>query len=326
MRIFTTVHGNYKMQNKIFGGLESQLWKTKSDKVILEKCMPQNVISMAENEVSSHAEEKKHRYNDGDFILMESDLFVYGANGTETLVSTTSKELAEKEKIYSPDVRYKPEVVCLGRTKLLPKVEEMLRDAEPGKTYEVVLEPKDAFGERSADLIRIFPLNQILNLPEFREGRETLEVGKTVKLRDENGVLREGKIITVTAGRVRIDFNHPYAGKKVKFRFKVERALHTETEKITALIEMIYGNSEGFEVEVHGVDVKIKVPERAIFDIAWVTAKARLIVEIKQRFKSKKVIFIEEYVIKREEEKKSEEEAKEEKKEEKAGNEEKKES
>lgn len=268
--------------------------------------MSENVS--VQSEPASATEEKKHRYSDGDFILLDSDLYVYGPEGTETLVLTTSKELAEKEKILSPDERYKPEVVCFGRTKLLPKVEEVLRDAEPGKTYEIVLEPRDAYGERNPDLIRTFPLNHILNLPEFREGRETLEVGKTITMRDENGVQREGKVVTLTAGRVRIDFNHPYAGKKVKFRVKVDKVLHTETEKILALIEMVYGTSEGFEVEVHGVDAKIKVPERAIFDIAWVSAKARLIVEIKQRFKTKKVIFTEEYVIKREEEKKSEEE------------------
>ncbi|MEM3395953.1 MAG: hypothetical protein QW620_00385 [Thermoplasmata archaeon] len=260
----------------------------------------------SEPKTEAPAAEKEHRYKDGDFILLHSDTYVYTAENKETLVMTTSRELAEKEKIFSPDISYKPEIVCFGRTKLLPKVEEILRDAEPGKTYELVLEPADAYGDRKAELIRTFPLNQILNLPEFREGRETLEVGKTITIRDENGVQREGKVVTITAGRVRIDFNHPYAGKKVKFTMKVEKVLHTETEKIIGLIDMVYGTSEGFEVEVHGVDAKIKVPERAILDLKWVTAKARLILEIKQRFKTKKVIFIEEYHLRKEEDKKEE--------------------
>ncbi|MEM4160371.1 MAG: hypothetical protein QW531_00125 [Thermoplasmata archaeon] len=263
-------------------------------------------ISMTENaeQKTEAGEEKQHRYKDGDFLLLHSDMYVYTPENKETLVMTTSKELAEKENIFSPDVSYKPEIVCFGRTRLLQKVEEVLRDAEPGKTYEIVLEPADAYGERKPELIRALPLNQILSLPEFREGRETLEVGKTITIREENGVAREGKIVTITAGRVRVDFNHPYAGKKVKFSLRVEKVLHTETEKIQALIEMLYGSSEGFEVEVHGPDAKIKVPERAILDLKWVTAKARLILEIRQRFKTKKLVFIEEYLLKREEERK----------------------
>ncbi|MCX8173821.1 MAG: hypothetical protein N3F63_04345 [Thermoplasmata archaeon] len=267
-----------------------------------------------ESKTEAPSTEKPQKYKDGDFILLNSDMYVYTAENTETLVMTTSRELAEKEKIFSPEMNYKPEVVCFGRTKLLPKVEEVLRNAETGKTYEIVLEPADAYGERKAELIRTFPLNQVLNLPEFRDGRETLEVGKTITIRDENGVQREGKIVTVTAGRVRIDFNHPYAGKKVKFKMKVEKALHTETEKIGGLIEMVYGTNEGFEVEVHGVDAKIKVPERAILDLKWVTAKARLILEIKQRFKTRKVIFTEEYLLRKEEEKKEEKQPETEKK------------
>ncbi|MGC9060041.1 MAG: hypothetical protein ACP5JR_02225, partial [Thermoplasmata archaeon] len=136
---------------------------------------------------------------------------------------------------------------------------------------------------------------------------------KTIKIRDENGIQREGKVVTITAGRVRIDFNHPYAGKKMKFNFRVEKVLHTETEKILALIDMIYGKSENFVVEIHGVDTKIKVPERAMLDFNWVTAKVRLIQEIKQRFKTKKVIFIEEYVLRKEENENMEKEKPEEK-------------
>jgi len=266
--------------------------------------MTEEVISEKNADASQNAAtQAESKFKDGDFVVAQMDVYVFSPENKEMLVETTSKENAEKEKIYKPEQEYKPIVICFGRTKLLPKVEQVLRNAEPEKLYEIVLEPQDAYGERKPDLIRTYPLNQILNLPEFREGKETLEVGKTVTLRDENGMPREGKIVTITAGRVRIDFNHPYAGKKVKINVKIEKVLHTETEKVYSLIEMIYGTNKNFEVEVHGVDIKIHVPERAMMDFNWVGAKVKIIAEIRARFKAKKVIFIEEYVLKKEEEK-----------------------
>ena len=61
---------------------------------------------------------------------------------------------------------------------------------------------------------------------------------------------KTGLITSVTAGRVRVDFNRRFAGQSLKYRFTVLEKIENDEEKVKAVVEMDYGTSEGFKVTV----------------------------------------------------------------------------
>jgi len=55
--------------------------------------------------------------------------------------------------------------------------------------------------------------------------------------------------LSVSGGRVRLDFNHPLAGKDVHYKMIVRKIIKDPKEKIEALLTIIFGNiSSAFKV------------------------------------------------------------------------------
>lgn len=138
---------------------------------------------------------------------------------------TTMKEEAEKAGIYSEKAKYKPLIIVLGEYELLPGLEKAVKEMSVGEHKEIELNAENGFGERKAELIRI------VSLAEFKKQKIQPFPGLILEL---NNV--QGRVQTVSGGRVRVDFNHPLAGKTVKYSVKVEKQLMEEKEKIDAIM------------------------------------------------------------------------------------------
>ena len=115
-----------------------------------------------------------------------------------------------------------------------------------------------------------------------------------------------GKIMTVTAGRVVVDFNHPLAGKTIKYTYKVLEKIEGEDRKIGAIIEINFSkDSDKFKIET-GEEIVITIPDSAKIDDSWPLAKFAIVGAIREYVANKTVIF-KEIFEKRVEEKKEEE-------------------
>ncbi|MEM4213210.1 MAG: peptidylprolyl isomerase, partial [Thermoplasmatales archaeon] len=131
------------------------------------------------------------------------------------------------------------------------------------------------------------------------------EPGMTVRIGD-----KYGKILTVTAGRVVIDFNHPLAGKSIKYKYKIIEKIEGDENKIRSIIEINFPkDSDKFKIEV-GEEISITIPDSAKIDDTWPLAKFAIVGAIRQYIGNKTIIFKEIF------EKRIEEEAKEQAKEE----------
>ena len=97
---------------------------------------------------------------------------------------------------------------------------------EVGQKRTVKLEPKDAFGERKPEFIRMVALK------EFKRRNIVPFPGLVVEL---NGL--QGRVQSVSGGRVRVDFNHPLAGKAIEFELEVVEKVDGKERKAQALIE-----------------------------------------------------------------------------------------
>jgi len=99
-----------------------------------------------------------------------------------------------------------------GHSGMLPKLEEALNLKKAGDTVSVDIEPSDAFGDYDPELVK---LESIDRLPA------EIEVGMQFEAytnpADEQG---SGTVFTVTDiadGKVVLDGNHPWAGKRLRF-------------------------------------------------------------------------------------------------------------
>jgi FKBP-type peptidyl-prolyl cis-trans isomerase 2 len=172
--------------------------------------------------------------------------------------------------------------------------------AEIGKEVEVTIPPEKAAGARDPKLVELHPVREFLKQEiEPRVGLEVTVKGKPA-------------IITaVTAGRVRIDFNNKLAGRNIKYKYKVVEKPTKPVEIVKLLLKMSYGTDDGFEIDHHGKNLKIKLSDSCKYDQRWMLAKYRLITDLRDVLGAETISFIEEYEKpqKKEEEEKKEEKA-----------------
>ena len=236
----------------------------------------------------------------GDIIRWEFEAWVV-ENGEEVLFDTTKEDLAKEHGIHDPNMKYGPMVSVVGAGRLIKGIDEELLKAEVGKEYEITIESKDAYGERDPKLVKIHSYRELA-----RQKIEP-EVGKEVIINN-----KRGRIVTVTPGRVVIDFNHPLAGKTLKYRFKVVEKVEGDVDKVRAIIEMDYGKEvDKFGVEIKDEDILITLPDVCKYDNNWSIAKYAIVGDIRDYVGNRNVKFIEVYPKKeepQEEEKEGEEE------------------
>lgn len=103
-----------------------------------------------------------------------------------------------------------------GYTGMPPKLEDALNNRKAGETISVTLEPADAFGEYDAELVKIEPATRM---------PVDVAVGMMFEADGGSGDRRgETVVYTVTDiadGKVVLDGNHAWAGKRVRFECKV---------------------------------------------------------------------------------------------------------
>ena len=80
----------------------------------------------------------------------------------------------------------------------------------------------------------------------------------------------EGKILTVNGGRVKVDFNHPLAGKDLVYDIEVTEIIEDDEEKIKSMIELHYANPnvdiDKTEISIEDGVVNIQMDEMSKFD------------------------------------------------------------
>lgn len=232
----------------------------------------------------------------GDVVYLEFDGWIVSPDGKLELFDTTNEELSKKENIYKEKKIYGEIPVLVGANRLFQGLDEAIIESQAGEERELEIPPEKAGGARDPKLVELHSIR------EFIKQEINPEVGMEVAIRGKRGI-----ITAVTAGRVRVDFNNPLAGKVLKYRYKVTKKAQTLEERILGILEMDYGMGEHFKIDVKGDEVDIVIPDVCKTDEAWFVSKFRAVADLREYGGARKIRFIEEY------------EKKEEKKEEKKG-------
>jgi len=227
----------------------------------------------------------------GDLVRLEYDLWAETGDRSD-LVDTTHQSVAETAELKVPaGFVWGPRAHLIGGEYFPNGIENALVGLAVGAETEKEFAPADAFGERDPKLIELFTMHEIERLPEMRREDAELELGTILTIRG-----RRGRVVTLTAARVRVDFNPPYAGRKIKGTFRIEEKIEAPADQVRAVVDLTYGHGPEFGVEVHQGVVTLKVPDRSKFDLAWAASKPRVIDRIRQQVKPKSIHITEEYV------------------------------
>jgi peptidylprolyl isomerase len=110
---------------------------------------------------------------------------------------------------------------------------------------------------------------------------------------------KAAQIRSVGAGRVQVDYNHPFAGRTLIYDVTVQKIIETEEDKVRNLIHKRIPNIDlqKFNVKIEDGKLEIEVPEETFFLEGLQVAKRTLSADI-QKYLSKiaKVTFLENFV------------------------------
>jgi FKBP-type peptidyl-prolyl cis-trans isomerase SlyD len=94
-----------------------------------------------------------------------------------------------------------------------PKVEQAMEGSRVGDFVRVTLSPEDSYGYRDPSLVLLVPSQ------DFHEVQP--EAGEAVEGQLPDGQSMVFTVTAVSAERVTMDGNHPFAGKRLSFEFEV---------------------------------------------------------------------------------------------------------
>ena len=220
----------------------------------------------------------------GDIVWLEYDAYTVNPNGAETLFDTTHQDVAKKENKFEEKKVYAEQPVIVGKGRLFTGLEEALLAAKVGDPKEVIIPADKAAGARDARLV------ELKTEREFLRQEITPELGLEVSIGG-----RRGTITSVAAGRVRIDFNNPLAGKTVKYVFKVTKKAATPEERIRAILDMDYGLADQFQVQLSGDGLDVRIPDICKTDEKWFVSKFRVVADLRELTDLRMMRFVEEY-------------------------------
>ncbi len=117
-----------------------------------------------------------------------------------------------------------PMLYLHGHQNMLPAIEQALEGKAAGDTLSLVVEPKDAYGERDENAIQSIQVKHL-------KGAKKWAPGMTAIVETEHGP-RQVKIVKVGMFKAEVDVNHPLAGKTLTFDLNVVSVREATAEEI----------------------------------------------------------------------------------------------
>ncbi len=142
----------------------------------------------------------------GKYVELGYDLYEVQPNGGQILV-------------HQSDVN-DPEKIIYGVTPgVIRPLEVAIDGLEPGGEFDVIVKADEAFGPRDPE--QIVPLEKDIFMVDGKFDAEMIKEGAYVPMMTAEGYRINGLVVKVDDDKVTLDFNHPLAGKDVRFKGKV---------------------------------------------------------------------------------------------------------
>ena len=163
-------------------------------------------------------------------IAAQYQLFTISDNGERKLVEETTKE--------------QPFVFITGFDAALDALEERLENLNRGDKFDFELDKEKAFGEYEPS--RVIELNKEMFIVDGQFDSKNIFKGAQIPLKNEDGNFFIGTVLEIGDAAVKVDLNHPLAGKKLNFKgYIIENREATKDEIKTMLSHMNGGGCGG---------------------------------------------------------------------------------
>jgi FKBP-type peptidyl-prolyl cis-trans isomerase SlyD len=152
---------------------------------------------------------------------VEQDLVV-----SKDVVVRLAYTLRVDEQVVESAEGEEPVEFLQGHGQILPALERALYGMAGGEQKRVFVGPEDAYGDIDPEAIATLPRGEFPpSLP--------LQVGMELSLEDEQGQELEARVLAVDEKSVRVDFNHPLAGKELVFDVTVMALRRASPEELS---------------------------------------------------------------------------------------------
>lgn len=157
----------------------------------------------------------------------------------------TLEDKAEEEDMEREDADYQPVPVLIGEEYVIEGLEEALLDMEVGEERELTIPKEKAYGDRNSDMVETYPER------EFEKQGVQVRPGEEIMIGQQRG-----KVRSVNSGRVRVDFNHPLAGKELDYWVRVNEKVTSDEEIARRIYDYRIGHGD-----IEFDDGTVKIPE-----------------------------------------------------------------
>ncbi|MDP6670725.1 MAG: hypothetical protein QGI60_02825, partial [archaeon] len=131
----------------------------------------------------------------------------------------------------------------------------------------------------------------VIPLREFKKQKMQPVPGLIVEIDN-----RQGRVQSVSGGRVRVDFNHPLAGKDLEYEIKIEKEITGAKDQVNALFEKYFGVVPEKERSIKVKEKTVEIGLDAKYTAALAPIKKRFSDLVTKHIKGiDKVRFVEEF-------------------------------
>ena len=111
-----------------------------------------------------------------------------------------------------------------GDDRIFPKVMSAMEGAQEGQQIEVILPPEEGFGVYNPDITFSDKIDNVP--PEFQK------IGAEAEFKNDAGETMSMTVVSVDSGEVKLDGNHPFAGKTMTFKVTIKAIRDAAEEEI----------------------------------------------------------------------------------------------
>ncbi len=145
----------------------------------------------------------------------------------------------------------KPLTFLYGTGNLLPKFEANLAGLKVGDPFEFRLNSSDAYGDVQDNAVVDVPVSVFEVDGSVDEN--LLKIGNTIPMLDREGRRLNGTVTEIGGETVKMDFNHPMAGKDLYFKGSITEIREATQEELEHGHVHSHGGCEGCDKEdCHG--------------------------------------------------------------------------
>ena len=188
----------------------------------------------------------------GTLVLVD-----YTASLAETgqLIETTRENDAAELDDDDPYAVYKPKLVSINNAAypVHRGFNNALAKAAAGEPQSVVVEPAEAFGEWDRSKVKVITIRKL------GDDSEKAIPGETLVVDGKPGVVR-----FAASGRVKMDFNHKYAGKQIRYDFDIIKVLSEPADIISEILLNTEFISDPQEYTLVGNELEVNIAKKAI--------------------------------------------------------------